>query len=334
MKKQQRAAFAAVIILIFILSLSVVSLAAESVKVCPGGMPFGVRFGTGKLIVSGFSDVDTESGGSCPSKLAGLCENDIIIKINGKAPGSADSVTSAVKNSGGTPMVFTVERNGKTKDLTVTPEKSLSTGEFKIGLWLRDGSAGIGTVTYIMPETGAFGGLGHGICDTATGELCDISRGAVSHVTITEISKGLPGAPGELRGIFAPEKSGSVIKNTSFGVFGIIPDISRENTVEVGDGIKEGDATVICTVSDAGECEYSIRLSENPDGNGDTFFVEITDKNLISLTGGIVQGMSGSPIIQDGKLVGAVTHVLINDPTRGYGVTVKKMLESMPDSLK
>lgn len=333
MNRRKRAASAAVILIILIISMCTTAYAG-SIDVYPGGMPFGVKFGSGRLIVSGFCDVDTENGGVCPSKLAGLSENDVIVKINGKTPESAEFVTKTVKKSGGEPIVFTVNRGEKQQEITVKPEKSQKSGEFKIGLWLRDGSAGIGTVTFIIPKTGAFGGLGHGICDTASGELCPISHGVVSHVTIKEINKGLPGAPGELRGIFSPEKCGTVISNTSYGVFGVMTDVAETKTVKTAEGIKEGNATVICTVNDAGASEYNVRLTANPDGNGDTFFVEITDPNLLSLTGGIVQGMSGSPLFQDGKLVGAVTHVLINDPTKGYGITVQKMIDSMPSALK
>ncbi len=334
MKRQKLAAFAAVIILTFSVYFPVRADAAKVTEVIPGGMPFGVRFDTGKLSVSGFCDVDTEKGAVCPSKLAGICENDVIVMVNGRKVKEAEGVTEAVKNSNGETMIFTVERNGKTEDLKVTPEKSESSGDYRIGIWLRDGSAGIGTVTYIIPETGAFGGLGHGICDTVSGELITLTRGAVSHVKITDVAKGVSGDPGELRGIFSPDKCGSIIKNTPHGVFGVMTDAVEKKTVKVGEKIRSGDASLLCTVSDAGCKEYGIRISENENAADGTFYIEVTDGELISATGGIVQGMSGSPVLQDGKLIGAVTHVLINDPLRGYGITAEKMLKAMPDELK
>lgn len=329
--KKTAAVFAVLIILIS--SLSAPAFAADIKEVAVGGMPFGVKFATGKILVGGLCAVDGDAGSVCPAKDAGIAENDIILKVNGNAAGEAEDVTSAVENSGGESMIFTVEHDGKMKNLSVTPQKSQSSGKFRVGLILRDSSAGIGTVTFILPETGAFGGLGHGICDKVTGDLCPIRRGCVSHVTITEISKGTPGAPGELRGIFSNEKSGSVISNTHYGVFGVMTDFENPEMLDIG-SYKEGKAEIITTLDGEAGKKYSVSLSENPDGPDGTFSVEITDDELISRTGGIVQGMSGSPIIQDGKIVGAVTHVLIGDPHRGYGIRIGKMLDAMPDKLK
>ncbi len=335
MRIQKKAALCAVIIFIFTVFSTVGTSAAEIKEVIPGGMPFGVRFGIGKLSVGGFCGVMTDNGEKFPARDAGIMENDLIVMVNGRSPQSPEGITEAVKECRGEDMIFTVERDGKAKSIRVKPEKSADTGEYRIGLMIRDGSAGIGTVTFVVPVTGAFGGLGHGICDTVTGELCDIPRGSVSHVRITEVARGSAGEPGEIRGIFSPDKCGNVIKNCESGVFGVLDldDIPGGETVSVGDGFSEGKAEIRCTLGDGGICEYEVKLFEKPDGDG-TFLIEVTDEKLISLTGGIVQGMSGSPVFQDGKLIGAVTHVLVGDPAKGYGITVKKMIEAMPEELK
>lgn len=306
-----------------------------------GGMPFGVRVFNGKLTVNGFGEVDSESGAVSPAKEAGFMENDIIKKINGSDVSTSLDITGAVLESGGEKMEFTVLRGDETLTIYVTPVMSESAGEYRIGLWLKDGTAGIGTVTYIIPETGAFGGLGHGICDMSTGKLCDMSRGIVSDVTVSGINRGVAGEPGELKGIFSNEKSGTVTKNTDHGVFGVFSDpdkyaaLTKPIETAGSDSLKEGDAVIYCTVDGTGICEYSVKISrgtsKDPAGS---FNVEITDKTLIEKTGGIVQGMSGSPVVQDGKLIGAVTHVLISDPTRGYGIYIEDMLSEMPDVMK
>ena len=252
-----------------------------------------------------------------------------------------DCVAVIWNGSGGKKMEFTVLRGDETLTIYVTPVMSESAGEYRIGLWLKDGTAGIGTVTYIIPETGAFGGLGHGICDMSTGKLCDMSRGIVSDVTVSGINRGVSGAPGELKGIFSNEKSGTVTKNTERGVFGVFSDPDKyaalTKPIETAgmDSLEEGDAVIYCTVDGTGINEYSVKISrgtsKDPAGS---FNVEITDKTLIEKTGGIVQGMSGSPVVQNGKLIGAITHVLISDPTRGYGIYIRDMLNEMPDVMK
>ena len=184
-----------------------------------------------------------------------------------------------------------------------------------------------------MLEDGTFGGLGHGICESDTGELTQIINGSVLGVTLNGIVKGQRGNPGELKGYFNSSKIGAIYKNTDVGVFGVlaqIPDVIKGKTYSIGlkSELKEGKATVICTLDDNVRREYDIEISNinrNADGNK-CFSVKITDSRLLSATGGIVQGMSGSPIIQNGKLVGAVTHVLINDPMSGYGIFIENML--------
>ena len=302
----------------------------------PGGMPFGVKFYTDGVMVVGFCDIDTGKGSVNPASKAGLRAKDVIIKIDGEEIKGASDMTARIEASKGKPMKLTCRRAGKEFETTLTPVLSAAEGQYKTGIWVRDSGAGIGTVTFLFPDSGAFAGLGHGICDADTGALVQMRKGAVSDVTISSVIKGEAGAPGELKGHFNPGRSGALLGNSSCGVWGVfseVPETACEPMpIGLRDDIREGDAYILCTVA-AGETQkYDIRISNiKRDAKGSKCFtVTVTDPDLLALTGGIVQGMSGSPIIQSGKLVGAVTHVLINDPTTGYGIFLENMLANMP----
>lgn len=300
----------------------------------PGGMAFGVKFCTDGVLVVGFS----EDGGS-PAYDAGLRINDIILSANGRELSGAGALTEIVDNSDGRDVTLLCRRDGKEFSVSVTPEKCAD-GTYRTGMWVRDGGAGIGTVTFIDPGTGAFGGLGHGICDSDTGKPVPLGRGMVMNVRISGITRGCAGTPGELRGYFEPEKLGAVTGNTDRGVFGLFSKLPEAYCEAIPAAspreVRSGDATILCTLDDGTIREYTVRLSDidRSAAGGRCFSVHVTDPVLIERTGGIVQGMSGSPILQNGKLVGAVTHVLINDPTSGYGIFIENMLASMPDGLK
>lgn len=297
----------------------------DDTKVYVGGVPFGIKFLTKGVSVVGFDDE-----GSNPAFKAGLRLYDIIIKVNGKEISGIADLSSAAE--GGKELELTYLRAGKEGKIKFTPKYSENEKRYTLGLWLKDSGAGIGTLTYVL-EDGSFGGLGHGICDGDTGELTPIFNGSVLGVTLNGIVKGQKGNPGELKGYFNSSKIGAVYKNTDNGIFGAlaqIPDSIKGKTYSLGlkNEIKEGKATVVCTLDDNVRREYSIEISSinrNATGNK-CFTVKVTDERLLSATGGIVQGMSGSPIIQNGKLVGAITHVLINDPTSGYGIFIENML--------
>ena len=296
----------------------------EDVKVYVGGAPFGIKFLTKGVSVVGFENEETN-----PAYRAGLRLYDTVVKINGVEIGSSGDLLSAIN---GSEIQLTILRAGKEMTIKFKPEYSESEKRYTLGLWLKDSGAGIGTLTYVLAD-GTFGGLGHGICESDTGELTQITSGSVLGVTLNGIVKGKKGIPGELKGYFNSSKIGAIYKNTEVGVFGTlaqIPDSIKGKTYSIGlkNDLKEGKATVICTLDDNTRQEYSIEISNinrNADGNK-CFTIKITDERLIKATGGIVQGMSGSPIIQNGKLVGAVTHVLINDPTAGYGIFIENML--------
>ncbi len=303
----------------------------------PGGMPFGVKLYTDGVIVVGISGVETDTGKKTPASDGGLKIRDIINEVNGKTVTTTDEVSAAFEQSGGQKVTLTVTRDGKKLNVDLQPVFSKTDNMYRAGVWLRDSTAGIGTVTFISPNTNYFGGLGHGICDVDTGDLMPLRKGVVVDVTIKSITKGQVGSPGELNGYFAPGKIGSLIGNTMCGVYGVMAqnlDTSHSEAMKIGlkDELKIGECEIFCTVNEKID-KYSAEIVKigNKNSEQKNFVIKITDKRLLDATGGIVQGMSGSPIIQNDKLVGAVTHVLVNDPTKGYGIFIENMLKNMPE---
>lgn len=316
------------------------SLSSEELReleLYPGGMSFGVKFFTEGVTVVGFHEVESDKGKVNPAAEAGLKQKDVILKVNGEALTGAAHLTQLIENSNGRAMTLSCRRGKSLFEVQLTPRFCPAEGRYKTGIWVRDSGAGIGTVTFIIPEMGAFAGLGHGICDGDTGALVPIRRGAVSDVTIKSVVKGAAGAPGELKGYFNPGKSGSLLGNSSCGVWGVfaaLPDECTEEPMHIGtrEEIQDGEAYILCTLDSNEIGKYKVELSNiNRDATGSKCFsVKVTDAALLEKTGGIVQGMSGSPILQNGKIVGAVTHVLINDPSAGYGIFLENMLVNMP----
>ena len=317
---------------IFAVSGAAADSSYKNMKLIPGGVPFGVKFNTDGVVVIGFCDIDEMSKSQNPAYAAGLRPKDIIVAVDGKRISDSGDLVKIIEASGGKKVDIVFRRGESEKSISITPVFSKSENKYKTGIWVRDSGAGIGTVTYIDPETREFGGLGHGICDGESGELIPMSRGIVSDVKISKIKKGVAGAPGEIKGHFGIEKWGSLIKNTDCGVFGAlttIPDgVGEAIPVGTRDEVKSGEAEIICTLDDGVRCNYKIEITTiNKDStNSKSFVIKIKDEKLIEKTGGIVQGMSGSPIIQNGKLIGAVTHVMINDPCVGYGIFIENML--------
>ncbi len=300
----------------------------------PGGMAFGVKLYTKGVIVVGLSDIAADDGStSNPASEAGIRIKDIITEINGKEVNSAAEVTAAIEGCDGNAVTVKLMRGESECNFTLKPEYSSADGKYKAGIWIRDSTAGIGTVTYIDPSSGAFAGLGHGICDIDTEELMPLLKGSVVNVTVSGITKGLKGTPGELKGFFGTANIGSLSANTRTGVYGKIDSIpsnlaSKAIPIALKSEVQEGEACIYCTLDDNKVKQYSVNIERICDINSQTknFIVEVTDQALLETTGGIVQGMSGSPIIQNGRIIGAVTHVLVNDPTRGYGIFIENML--------
>jgi len=307
----------------------------DDLRLCPGGMPFGTKLFTDGLIVVGFTDVDTAGGAKQPAYDAGIRMNDIILAIDGTAVHSAENMASRIGSGNGEEIAVKIRRGEEVLTLRLTPALSVSENQYKTGMWVRDNTAGIGTVTFVNPETGLFGGLGHGICDAQSGALLPLARGIITDVTISGVQKGESGTPGELKGYFSSGKNGVLLGNSDAGVFGVLSvlpkGISAETALPIAlkNEIKDGKAQIYCTLDESGIHAYEVsirKIKNSPDNKN--MEVTVTDPALLEKTGGIVQGMSGSPVIQNGRIVGAVTHVLINDPTRGYGIFIENMLEA------
>lgn len=293
---------------------------SDPVVLLPGGDVFGVKIRQKYVTV-------TESPG-VPALKAG----DVIISVNGESVTSAKDVKRIVERSGGSSLTIRAMHRGN--EIAVEIRPSFEDGEYRLGLSLRDGAAGLGTITFIDPETGMFGGLGHGICDSDSGEIISMESGEVCGVILGGIHKGESGKPGELCGILTDKDIGDLTVNCECGVFGIITDLpdNQVPTIEVGrrEEVTEGEATIISTLKNGKTAEYKIEIYDiDRDSEGSkSFRIRVTDETLKALTGGIVRGMSGSPIIQNGKLIGAVTHVLVADPTEGYGIFIENMLSA------
>ena len=302
-------------------------------KLVPGGEVFGIKFFTKGVMIIRCGDIETDGGSVNPSEKAGLKTGDVIISLDGIEVNTIEEMTDIIEHSYGRPMSVTYLRDNEEGISTLSPVLSVTDKKYKTGLWVRDSTAGIGTVTYYNPETGAFAGLGHGICDVDTGTLMPLLRASVVDVEITDVVKGKKGSPGELKGVFDSVKQGVLTDNTGGGVYGIIDEEGIVNQKEkcdiaLKDEVQKGSASIYSSIDEDGVREYSIEIEKikSEGEENKNFVIRVTDEELLKKTGGIVQGMSGSPIIQNGKLVGAVTHVFVNDPTRGYGMFIENML--------
>ena len=294
---------------------------------CPGGETFGVRLLTeGVMIVS-----VGENEPIHPAYDAGMRASDVILEMNGTPIRKVDDVSRVMEACDGSAIKVTCKRDGKELKFELTPHYEAEKGTYKAGIWIKDTVAGIGTVTYYHPTDGSFGGLGHGICDMDTGALVPITRGAVLDVSVTEILRGQSGKPGEIRGFLKHDKKGVLLKNDHCGVFGVLSPIPKHaEAIPVGKRteLHSGRAILRCALGEDKITDYEIEIGEidMKATSSKCFAVTVTDPALLQKTGGIIQGMSGSPIIQDGKLVGAVTHVMIANPTKGYGIFIENML--------
>lgn len=305
----------------------------ERKYVIPGGQPFGMRIYSDGLIISSVCTVCTPEGELCPADDAGIRKGDIIVSVNGKKLTTNEQLIEAVSTGGGAPMKLALQRDGKVFDTVITPVFDSSEKDYRIGLHIRDSIAGIGTMTFIDPTNDSFAGLGHGICDSESGCLMPMLEGDIVPAEITSVSKSICGSPGSLFGKFSGNVScGSLAMNSDHGVYGTVSSMpANAQTIPVAfkQEIVRGDAQVITTV-DGSEPEcFDIRIEDvsyNDRGTVKNMIIKITDERLLRKCGGIVQGMSGSPIIQNGMLVGAVTHVFVNDPAHGYAVFAENML--------
>lgn len=298
-----------------------------------GGEALGVKLYTGSAVVTALSSVETESGMQYPAKESGLLAGDIITAVNDEGIDGITELREYIKS--GEEMKLSVLRSGKAFSAVLRPALSKN-GSYKAGMWIRDSCAGLGTVTFV-DQSGVFASLGHGISDSDTGVLMPLAKGKVCDAKISGITKGKQGSPGELLGSMIPFDTGVLISNTEVGLFGSFDGdfYSKRELIDIAPkgAIHTGSAQIVCTVDKNGAQRYSVQIARIDPADKDTknFIIKITDKRLLEATGGIVQGMSGSPVIQDGKLVGAVTHVTLNDPTKGYGIFIENMLANMPN---
>ncbi len=303
-------------------------VAAMAQELVPVGRAVGIEAVTDGLLVASLSRVKTAEGERSPAADAGVLPGDLLVRIGGEDISTEEDFTRALAALDGGEVELTVLRDEKTLRLALTPAKDTE-GVWRLGLWLRGSVSGIGTVTYYDPDTGEYGALGHSINDADTGVLLPIGEGTISEASVDEVVRGERGKAGELHGSYDASSSiGTVEANTPRGVFGVAEGFDGESLpVAAPDEIADGPAVILANVSGSEVGEYGVEISREGSGS-DRLLVTVTDPELLEATGGIVQGMSGSPIIQDGKLVGAVTHVLVSDPQRGYGVTIGAMLES------
>ena len=305
--------------------------------VVPMGNAIGMKLYTAGVLVVGMSEIE----GKKPYENSGIKEGDRIIQINQNQIDNTDDLMKAVNKSDGNNISIKYVRDEKTITTSIKPVKN-SSNEYKIGLWVRDAAAGVGTLTFYEPSSGMFAALGHGIMDIDTAELIKIANGELVTTNILSINKGTKGNPGEIRGtIEAGHTIGNISKNTKFGVFGTInktPFLNTSNInemqVALREEIKIGKAQIICELENGKKEYYDIEIQRifiNNNKDNKSMLIKVTDKKLLEKTGGIIQGMSGAPIIQNGKFVGAITHVLVNDPTIGYGVFADIMLKQMKE---
>jgi len=307
-----------------------------------GGKPFGIKLLMEGVMVTDLSEVETEDGEKiCPAAEAGIKKGDIIRTANGEELNSNSSLQKIIGSGNGDKVVLSVVRDEKTFQAELTPVCSKTSGKWRCGMWVRDSIAGIGTMTFINRETGEFAGLGHPVCDGDTGGLVPLHSGEAVPVEITDAAKGRRGIPGELKGEFTADNSyGTLNCNNNCGVFGILSKESsdavcaesEEFPLAYRQEIKTGKAEIYATVDGNTPKKYSAeieRIDLNGDNSGKDMVIRITDKKLIEKTGGIIQGMSGSPIIQNGRLIGAITHVFVSDPTAGYAIFAERMADSL-----
>ena len=304
--------------------------------VIPLGNAIGLKLYTEGVLVVGMSEIE----GIKPYENTGIEEGDRITYINNKKISNTEDLIQTVNSCQGKQIEIKYVSNDNEEITTnITPKKTKD-NQYKLGLWVRDAAAGVGTATFYEPSSGMFASLGHGITDIDTGGLITIANGELVNSNIISIVKGEKGRPGEIRGsIEGQAKLGDISKNTSFGIFGKISNESRlqltgQNEIEVlaRNEIKKGKAHIICELENGIKDYYTIEIQRIFTANNNdnkSMLIKITDQRLLDKTGGIIQGMSGSPIIQDGKFVGAVTHVLVNDPTTGYAVFADMMLKQM-----
>lgn len=310
--------------------------AIEGIEVIPVGEVVGVKLYTSGVLVVGTSAIEGNDGKKYrPFESTGIKEGDTIKSINGKIINSTEELINEINDMNGEKINITYIANEKEKNCEILPIKG-NDGKYKIGLWVRDSAGGVGTVTFYNQQNNTFVALGHAITDIDTGNIINTSSGEIDDVSIISIIKGEKEEPGKIQGtIKNSQVIGRIYKNTKYGIYGIVNnvenlslDYSRKMKISPRQDIKTGEAKILCNL-DGKVKEYNIEIKkiyQNNNYDNKCMILKVTDAELLEKTGGIIQGMSGSPIIQNNKLIGAVTHVFVNDPTIGYGIFADKMV--------
>ena len=309
-------------------------------KVIPVGQVAGLKLYTTGVLVVGMSEIKgIDNKKYKPYENTGIQEGDTIVQIENDEITGTKELIQKVNSSKGKELNLKYVRDGEILECAISPVKT-SASEFKLGLWVRDSAAGIGTMTYYEPETKNFAALGHGITDVDTGKLINISNGQFITTKVLSIIKGEDGAPGKIQGSISEQSNiGTIKKNSIFGIYGVAEDLqkikidpNKKMNVATRNEIELGEATILCSLDDEKTKEYKIQIEKiylNNNYDNKSMLIKVTDKELIEKTGGIIQGMSGSPVIQNGKFIGAITNVLVNDPTKGYVVFGDLMIKEM-----
>lgn len=336
-KHFKRILSAAMLLILVSFNMSAGLAAFEGKQLIPLGNTVGINLQSEGVMIVGVPDILNDGQSASPARSAGLTAGDIITQIGTQHISTTDDLKAAIGKLDGSAVSIKVMRGTGVVELNVTPHKAAD-GHCELGLWMRDGIAGIGTMTFYDPETGAFGALGHSVNDMETGIIIPLRTGTIMRSYVTDVAHGKVGMPGQLRGTFNMENTiGKLTKNTASGIFGFLDKedlIFGKKAMPVApvSEIKTGPAKILSNVSGTDVTAYDVEITRVYTGDeaiGRSMMLSVKDPRLIEQTGGIVQGMSGSPIIQDGKIIGAVTHVLINDPTRGYGISIENMLTTI-----
>ena len=312
----------------------------EKKYVVPCGNLFGIKFYTKGVVVIKCSDIILNNKTENPGSSGGLLPGDTITRINNNEVLCCNDIKEAVANCAGNIIEVTYERQGKEFNTQLTPISTGSNGDFHLGLWIRDSCAGLGTMTFYEPNSKCFASLGHGICDAETGKVLPLDSAYITEAKIASITKGSQAVTGSINGYFAggDKTLGLALRNCETGLYGTLTETPCQAApIEIANiqEIKKGPAQILCTLDNGKPQYYNIEITRiDYDANNRTKNLQIiaTDERLLEKTGGIVQGMSGSPILQNGKLIGAVTHVLITNSAKGYGVFAQKMFDDMEKS--
>ena len=296
------------------------------------GELFGLRLYTDGVVVAGTQAVLTADGEANPADDAGLAAGDVILRVNGETIRSHTQLAQMFASFDGTPMTVVFLRGGEQKETALSPAYCDAQKKYLAGLWIKDSAAGIGTLTFFEQESGVYAGLGHAVCDAETNEPLPLFEGDIVTATVSDCRKGSASAAGALSGKFADDRCGSLLVNGNDGVYGFLEqDVFTGSVYPVAtrSEVQVGDAQIIATVDGAGPQAFDAKIErvDKTNAKGQNLTLRITDDALLRATGGIVQGMSGSPVVQNGMLVGAVTHVFLGDPKHGYAIFAQTMLE-------